>query len=414
MSLTPSPLMQTNRWPKAIRSLGYRNYRLYWSGQIISQVGTWMQIVAQGWVVYNLTDSPLMLGLVNFASLLPVVPISLLAGVLSDRFSRKKLIIISEAVLMLQALIMALLIWFDLIQVWHVIILSLILGTASALEQPARLAFVVDVVGKEDLSNAVALNSSATNAARIIGPAIAGVIIASIGEAMCFFINGVSYLAVILALVVIHIPRETKNTGALKVGGSLKDGFLYLRDNRVIQGLLLIVSIASFLTIPYIALMPVFARDILMVGSEGLGYLLTAVGIGAILGALLVARQQAGKRGEWLMIANFIGPLFLIVFSFSKNYYLSLAMVLIVGAFNAVRLTLGNSLTQLNTADAYHGRMMSIFNLLFNGMSRVGALVIGGLAEIISVSWALGISALISAILGLIMLFKMPNVRKLE
>lgn len=406
--------MQTNRWPKAIRSLGYRNYRLYWSGQIISQVGTWMQIVAQGWVVYNLTDSPLMLGLVNFASLLPVVPISLLAGVLSDRFSRKKLIIISEAVLMLQALIMALLIWFDLIQVWHVIILSLILGTASALEQPARLAFVVDVVGKEDLSNAVALNSSATNAARIIGPAIAGVIIASIGEAMCFFINGVSYLAVILALVVIHIPRETKNTGALKVGGSLKDGFLYLRDNRVIQGLLLIVSIASFLTIPYIALMPVFARDILMVGSEGLGYLLTAVGIGAILGALLVARQQAGKRGEWLMIANFIGPLFLIVFSFSKNYYLSLAMVLIVGAFNAVRLTLGNSLTQLNTADAYHGRMMSIFNLLFNGMSRVGALVIGGLAEIISVSWALGISALISAILGLIMLFKMPNVRKLE
>lgn len=414
MSSIPSPLPQTNRWPKAIRSLGYRNFRLYWSGQIISQVGTWMQIVAQGWVVYNLTNSPLMLGLVNFASLLPVVPISLLAGVLSDRFSRKKLIIISEAVLMLQALIMALLLWMNVIQVWHVIVLSLILGAASALEQPARLAFVVDVVGREDLSNAVALNSSATNAARIIGPAIAGVIIASIGEAMCFFINGVSYLAVILALIVIRIPWEPKKTGALKVRGSLKEGFLYLKDNKVVQGLLLIVSLASFLTIPYIALMPVFARDILQVGSEGLGYLLTAVGIGAILGALLVARQQSGQRGKWLMIANFLGPIFLLGFSFSGNFYLSLILVVIVGAFNAVRLTLGNSLTQLNTAEAYHGRMMSIFNLLFNGMSRVGALVIGGFAEIISVSWALGISAFMSAFIGLIMIFKMPGVRKLE
>lgn len=373
-----------------------------------------MQIVAQGWVVYNLTNSPLMLGLVNFASLLPVVPISLLAGVLSDRFSRKKLIIISEAVLMLQALIMALLLWMNVIQVWHVIVLSLILGAASALEQPARLAFVVDVVGREDLSNAVALNSSATNAARIIGPAIAGVIIASIGEAMCFFINGVSYLAVILALIVIRIPWEPKKTGALKVRGSLKEGFLYLKDNKVVQGLLLIVSLASFLTIPYIALMPVFARDILQVGSEGLGYLLTAVGIGAILGALLVARQQSGQRGKWLMIANFLGPIFLLGFSFSGNFYLSLILVVIVGAFNAVRLTLGNSLTQLNTAEAYHGRMMSIFNLLFNGMSRVGALVIGGFAEIISVSWALGISAFMSAFIGLIMIFKMPGVRKLE
>lgn len=414
MSTLPTPLTQTNRWPKAIRSLGYRNFRLYWSGQIISQVGTWLQIVAQGWVVYNLTDSPLMLGLVNFAALLPVVPISLLAGVLSDRFSRKKLIMISEAVMMLQALIMALLIWLDLIQVWHVIVLSLVLGAAAAIEQPARLAFVVDVVGKEDLSNAVALNSSATNAARIIGPAIAGVVIAAVGEAMCFFINGISYLAVILALVAVRIPRAPKKEGALKVAGNLKDGLLYLNGSRILQSLFLIVSLASFLTIPYIALMPVFARDVLKVGSEGLGYLLTSVGIGAIAGALLVARQQPGKRGEWLVVANMLGPVFLVVFAFSTNFYLSLALVAIVGAGNSIRLTLGNSLTQLNTADDYHGRMMSIFNLLFNGMSRVGALVIGGFAEIISVSWALGISAATSAIIGLIMLVKMPEVRRLE
>jgi predicted MFS family arabinose efflux permease len=291
--------------------------------------------------------------------------------------------------------------------------LSLVLGTAAAIEQPARLAFVVDVVGKEDLSNAVALNSSASNVARIIGPAIAGVVIAAVGEAMCFFVNGISYLAVILALFAIRLAWKPKKKGALQLTASLKDGYLYLKSNRIIQELLLVVSLASFLTIPYITLMPVFARDILQVGSEGLGYLMTAVGIGAILGALLVARQHAGKRGKWLMISNLLGPVFLVIFCFSRLYYLSLLMVVIVGASNAIRLTLGNSLTQLNTADEYHGRMMSIFNLLFNGMSRLGALAIGGLAEVISISWALGISAAVSALLAVIMLTNMSLARKL-
>jgi MFS family permease len=413
LSSSTESVAQISRWPKAIRSLGYRNFRLYWTGQIISQVGTWMQIVAQGWVVYNLTDSPLMLGLVSVVALLPVVPISLLAGVLSDRFSRKKLIMVTEFVLMLQAVIMAVLIWTNLIQVWHVVVLSLVLGAAAAVEQPARLAFVVDVVGKDDLSNAVALNASASNAARIIGPAIAGMIIAAVGEAMCFFINGISYLAVILALVAIRTIMQPKKSGALRVAGSLKDGFLYLKSSRVLQDLLVIVSFASFLTIPYIALMPVFARDILKVGAEGLGYLLTAVGVGAILGAVLVANLQSGKRGAWLVTANVLGPIFLIFFCFSRNFELSMGFVVLVGASNAIRLTLGNSLTQLNTADGYHGRVMSVFNLLFNGLSRVGALVIGGFAEIISLSVVLGISAVISAVLGVIMLFQMPHIRRL-
>jgi len=410
---TSESLIKPNRWPQVFRALGYRNFRLYWTGQVISQVGTWLQIVAQGWVVYNLTDSPFMLGMVNFVALVPVVPVSLLAGVLSDRLSRKKLIIVTEIVLMLQALIMAGLIWFGLIQVWHVIVLSFILGAASAIEQPARLAFVVDVVGKDDLSNAVALNSSSTNTARIVGPALAGVIITATGEAACFFINGISYLFVIWALFAIRLPVERKNKGALKVVGSLKDGFTYLKENPVIYGLLFIISLASFLTIPYIALMPIFARDILKVGANGLGFLLTAVGVGAIAGAMQVANLKPGKRGEWLVTANILGPLFLVVFCFSRNIYLSLSLVILVGASNAIRLTLANSLTQLNTENDYHGRVMSVFNLLFNGMSRVGALVIGGFAEIISISWVLGISAIMSAILGVLMLYKMPHIRRL-
>ena len=369
--------------------------------------------MAQGWVVYELTDSPLMLGLVNFAALLPVVPISLLAGVLSDRFSRRKLIIATESVLALQALIMAALIWSGMIQVWHIIVLSFILGAAAALEQPARLAFVMDVVGKEDLSNAVALNSSAYNAARIIGPSIAGLIIAAFGEAACFAINGVTYLAVILPLLFIHIPIKATTEDKVPIMGGMVDGLKYTWNSKVIRDLMFIVALASFLTLPYIALMPVFAKDILQVGAQGLGFLLTAVGFGAILGAFGVATLEEGHRGLWLAIANVVGPILLILFCLSNSFYLSLLLVVLVGASNATRQTLANSLIQLNAADEYHGRVMSIFNLLFNGMSRAGALGIGAMAEFASAAWAMGSSAIISAIIGLILLIRLPAIRKL-
>ncbi len=403
----------SNRWPRAIRSFQNKNFRSYWSGQVISQIGTWMQIVAQSWVVYDLTDSPLMLGLVNFAALLPVLPISLLAGVLSDRFPRRNIIIMSESILMLQAIIMAGLIWFNIIQVWHVILLSFVLGAAAALEQPARLAFVVDIVGKKDLSNAVALNSSGFNSARIIGPALAGLMIAAIGEAACFIINGLTYLAFILVLFAIQVPHQIRKKDSIQVMGSLKDGFKYILDSKIILGLLLIVSVASFLTIPYIALMPVFARDVLQTGPDGLGFLLTAVGVGAIFGAMISAYLKDGKRGKWILAANITGPIFLILFCFSKYFIISLLIIVLVGASNAIRLTLANSLTQLNTSDEYHGRVMSVFNLLFNGMSRFGALAVGGLAEIITATWALTISAGISAIIGFVLFIQLPHIRKL-
>lgn len=372
-----------------------------------------MQIVAQGWIVYALTDSALMLGLVTFAALLPVVPISLVAGVLSDRYSRRKLMMVTESVLMLQAFAMAALIWFDVIQIWHIILLSFILGAAAAMEQPARLAIVADIVGDEDLSNAVALNSGGNNTARIIGPSIAGLIIAAYGATACFLINGITYLVFILALFTIRLTQNSEVSNQQRFIGSLTDGFKYILQSKVILGLLLIISVASFLTIPYIALMPVFAKDILQVGADGLGYLLTAVGVGAILGALLVAYLQPGRRGVWLMIANVIGPVFLVIFSVTGLLPLSLLFVVLVGASNAIRLTLANSLAQLNSAKEYHGRVMSIFNLLFNGMSRVGALFIGGLADLTNIAWALGISAAASAIIGLVVIYRLPQVRRL-
>jgi MFS family permease len=372
-----------------------------------------MQIVAQGWLVYRLTDSPLMLGLTNVVGLLPVVPLSLLAGVLSDRFSRRKLIIITETVLMLQALGLAYLTWLGIVQIWHVMVLSFVLGGAAALEQPARLAFVVDTVGKEDLSNAVALNSSVYNAARIVGPALAGLLVAWIGEAGCFLINGLTYLPVILAMFAIHLPFQQAEKEKLQVMSSLASGFRYVRDTRVIRSLLLIVAFSSFFTLPYITLMPVFARDVLEAGPEGLGFLMTAVGAGAIAGALAVANVESGRRGGWLMLGNLLGPVFLFLFCVSRSFALSMVMVVLLGASNAVRQTLANSLIQIMTSARYHGRVMSIFNLLFNGMSRTGALGVGAVAELTGVPLALGASALISLMLGLVMLRGMPEVLRL-
>ena len=415
-SLPPSskPALQASRWPRTFRALRHRNFRLFWSGQVVSLTGTWMQIVAQGWLVYRLTDSPFMLGLVNVVGLLPVVPVSLLAGVISDRFPRRNLIIVTEAVLMLQAFVMAVLTWLNMIQVWHVIVLSFVLGAAAALEQPARLAFVADTVGKEDLTNAVALNSSVYNSARIVGPSIAGLTVAWIGEAGCFFANAATYLAVIFALFAVRLPPRTMPQTRLQVANSLIAGFRYVWDARTIRGLLAIVAVSSFFTLPYIALMPVFARDVLQMGPEGLGFLMTGVGIGAISGAIGVASIQAGRRGKWLILGNIMGPAFLILFCLSWSFPLSLALIVLVGASNAVRQTLANSLIQIIASEDYHGRVMSVFNLLFNGMSRIGALGVGAVAEVTGAPWAVGLGAAVSLVWGLMVIWRMPYVYRLR
>ena len=356
-----------------------------------------------------------MLGIVNFIGLLPVVPISLFGGVMSDRLPRRKLIITTEIILMSQAFGLAFLTWSGHIQIWHIIVLSFVLGAASAFEQPARLALIADTVGKQDLANAVALNASVYNTARIIGPAIAGILVARIGEAGCFLINGISYFAVIIALIAMHIPStQNKADTDSTVIVSMIDGFQYIWNQETIRGLLLIVAISSFLTLPYIALMPVFASNILNTGPEGLGLLLTMVGVGAIGGALIVANFKTKHRGMWLTISNIISPLFLILFCFSQTYLISMALVFAVGASNAIRQTLANSFIQLNVNERYHGRVMSVFNLMFSGMSRTGALTIGAIAEIISAPYAISAGAFISFIISIVIYRKMPSITNLQ
>lgn len=405
--------IQASQLPRVIRALRNKNFRLFWFGQIVSLTGTWMQTVAQSWLVYKLTDSPFMLGLVNVVGLLPVVPISLLAGVISDRFSRRNLIIIADVILTLQAFVIALLTWLNIIQVWHVILLSFILGAAAALEQPARLAFVVDTVGKEDLTNAVALNTSVFNTARIIGPSLAGITVAWMGEAAAFFINGLTYIVVILALLAIRLPRQTLPKGKTRVAGSMINGFRFVWKEHTIRALMLVVAIASFFTMSFVALATIFAEDVLRAGSVGMGLLMTAVGVGALIGALLVANLEDGHRGKWLSWSNIIGPILLIAFCISHSLVLSMALIALVAASSAIRQTLANSLIQIATPQEYQGRVMSIFNLLFNGMGRIGVMGIGGLAEFTGIAFAVGMGATLSLLLGLFVVWKAPQVYRL-
>jgi MinD-like ATPase involved in chromosome partitioning or flagellar assembly/MFS family permease len=402
------------RWQRTFRALRNRDYRYFFIGQILSLVGTWMQIVAQGWLIYRLTDSPFMLGLVNLVGLLPVVPISLISGVISDRFSKRKLIMVTEFIMMGQALVFAALIWFDMIAIWHVMVLSFVLGAAAALEQPARMAIIANLVGREDLTNAVALNAAIYNSARIIGPAIAGFIVAFWGEASCFLINGISYSGVIIALMLMKIPDKKVREDQFKVGKKMMEGLKFIWDDKTIRALMTIVAYSSFLTLPYIALMPAFSKDVLQVGSEGLGLLLTGVGVGALVGALGIAGVKSGRRGIWLTIGNILGPILLVVFTLSRSYLLSLLIVVLIGGSNAVRQALANSLIQLSAKEEYHGRVMSVFNLLFNGMSRVGALVVGGLAEFTGIAFALGVGGTASLLMSLIIVWRMSYVHRIQ
>jgi MFS family permease len=398
---------------QTFRALRHRNFRYYWIGLSISLIGTWMQTVALSWLAYDLTASPFMLGLINVVALVPVVPVSLFAGVISDRFSRKTLSMIASLILALQALALALLTWFKVIDIWQVMILSFILGAAGALEQPARMAMVSDMVGKEDLANAVALNASIFNLARIIGPSIAGLLVAWTGEAGCFAVNAAARLAVVVTLFFVRVPFQPKVKEKRGTRAGLMGGFRYVWNTKAIRSLMTIVAVTSFFSMSYVMLATVFASDILKTGPAGVGFLMTAVGIGAIVGALLVASLREGKRGRWLMWGNLIGSAFLIAFCFSRTLPIALALILAVGISNAIRQNLSNSLLQIITPEDLQGRVMSIFNIFFNSMSRLGNMAVGGVADFTGVAWAVGLGGAASLIWSIIALWQMPEVRRL-
>ncbi|HXY15489.1 MAG TPA: MFS transporter [Terriglobales bacterium] len=368
--------------PATLRALRHRNFQLFFSGQLISLIGTWMQSVAQAWLVYRLTGSSLLLGTVGFASQFPVFVVAPLGGIVADRLNRQKVVIATQTASMILAFILAALTLTKTVHVWHIFVLAASLGIVNAFDIPGRQAFLVDMVGKEDLMNAIALNSSMFNGARIIGPAIAGVLVAKIGEGWCFFANGVSYIAVIIGLMLMRVVPPLYRKPAASPLAHIIEGFRFVRHTAPIRALLLLLGLISFVAMPYTVLMPIFADRILHGGARALGLLMGATGVGALLGALTLA-SKTGVRGlgRWVAFACAGFGLSLILFAFSRDLHLSVLLLLPVGFCMMLQMSSSNTLIQVMVPDHLRGRVMAVYSMMFMGMAPFGALFAGGLAD---------------------------------
>ncbi len=375
-------------------ALTYSNFRLFWFGQLISLTGTWMHMAAQGWLVFKLTDSPFFLGLAGTASTGPVLLFTLAGGVIADRYPKKYIMLIAHIILMLLTLILATLVATDIVTVWHVLVLAFMIGTVFAIEIPTRQAFLIEMVGKEDLFNAIALNSSGFHLSRMIGPAIAGFIMGPFGLAPCFFINAISYLAIISALLKMEIVIERKPSAGKGVFREFKDGISYLFHHTHAYILLISVGIISFFGFPYISFLPVYARDILQTGERGLGILMGCAGAGALTGAVSLAfRGDTSRKGVIMAISGTGFSIALLIFSISKTVWLSYLMIFLMGLGAISQIATANTMLQLSVPDELRGRVMSAFTTMFLGMAPLGNFTVGSLAHYAGTQTALFVSA---------------------
>jgi MFS family permease len=360
----------------------HRNYRIFWSGSFISLIGSWMQTMALGWLIYRLTKSPFLLGLSSFFSSIPIVFISPIGGAVVDRIDKRKMLIITQACMMFSAFILAALTGFKLIAIWHIFAIAILGGFVAAFDAPARQSLIIELVGKEDLMNGIALNSLAFNSARILGPAVAGFAVAYVGESGCFLLNGFSFIAVIIALMLmtgLEPVNEMKESNLIE---NLKEGFNYLRQQKVIRNLILLVGISSLFSLSYATLLPIFAKEILGGDARTLGWLMSSVGIGAIIGALLIAKLgNYPRKGRLLLIAGFSSAFFLVLFGTSRWLWMSMGTLAIVGFSNVLYLATTNTMIQTIVADELRGRVISIYTLIFLGGMPLGNLIVGAVAQ---------------------------------
>jgi MFS family permease len=383
------------------RALRHRNFRLFFAGQFFSLTGTWMQIVAQSWLVYRLTGSVVLLGLIGFASQAPVFFLSPLGGALADRFDRRRLLMLTQAVSMTLAGLLAFLTLNDSIQIWHIFVIAAFLGVTNALDIPTRQAFGVDMVGRDDLINVIALNASMFNGARIVGPAIAGVLVAAVGEGWCFAANAISYVGVIAGLWMMRITTVKREPKGSTVSHIL-EGFRYVIATRPIRAILLLLGLVSVTGMPYSVLMPIFADKHLGGGARTLGFLMGASGIGALVAALtLASRKAVFGLGRWVVFACAGLGASLILFSLSSNFWLSAAILVLVGYSMMTQMSSSNTLVQSMVPDELRGRVMAVYSMMFLGMAPLGAVFAGTVAGYIGapLTVAIGGSACLAAAL---------------
>jgi len=401
--------------PTPFPALRHRNFRLFFLGQTTSLVGTWMQSVAQGWLVLQLTNSAYYVGLVSALGSLPVLLVSLPAGVFADRSNKRRVVVATQALALVQALVVAALIWMHRVELWHVAAAAVFLGLVNAVDIPTRQSLIFDLVGKDDLMNAIALNSSAFNAARIVGPAIGGILIGGVGIAACFFLNGVSYVAVIAGLLAMRLPAWSPPPLAGDGLTRFREGARFILGDRATRALVLNTALLSIFGFPYLVLMPVFARDVLHVGAAGLGFLMASVGIGAVVAALGVAafgpRLPKGRLLVWG------GPAFgLAIAAFALTPWVPLAVAILVvsGGAMIANNAVTNTLLQTIVPDGLRGRVMGAYTFVFVGMAPLGAYQAGWLAGRVGVQVAVAAGGLVCALASLALWRLVPEVPRLR
>jgi MFS family permease len=395
-----------------LHALRNRNFRVFVMGQLVSLIGTWMQSVAQSWLVYRLTGSAVLLGTVGFASQIPIFLLSPLGGVVADRHERRRVLLLTQSTMMVLAMVLAVLTLLGHIHVWHILVLASMLGIANGFDIPTRQAFVVELVPRADLPNAIALNSSMFNGARVVGPAIAGIIVSAVGEGWCFFGNAVSYLAVLASLLLLRVPRREVVERRATHFEDILEGFRFVAGTRPIRSLLMLLGLVSMTGMPYATLMPVMAQDVLHSGASGLGLLMGAAGTGALAGALALAWHNSLRGlGRWVGLGAVSFGMWLILFSLSRNFWLSVALLLPAGFSLLLQMSSTNTLIQSMVPDRLRGRVMSVYAMTFMGMAPLGALLAGAAADVLGAPAAIGIGGGISIAGGLLFLLRLAELR---
>jgi len=411
----PTPFRKTTGLGQVFRALGNRNYRLFFFGQGVSLIGTWMQTIALGWLVYRITHSPFLLGMVGFAGQLPMLLLTPLAGVLSDRWHRRRVLVVTQSLAMLQALTLACLTLTGLIQIWHLMALAVFSGAINSFDMPTRQAFTLEMVDrKEDLANAIALNSSVFNASRLIGPTVAGILISLVGEGTCFLLNGLSYIAVIVALLSMRLaPPQAQASGKdflkdLQVGVRYAFGFLPIRN------ILLLLALVSLVGMPYTILMPVFAKDVLRGGAQTLGILMAGTGVGALVGTIyLAARNSVVGLGKRIPLAAACFGVGLIGFSFSRTMLFSVPLIAVAGFGMMVSMAASNTILQTIAEEDKRGRLMSLYAMAFAGVAPFGSLLAGTLSTRIGAPATLTLGGFVCLVGAGLFALQLPRLRAL-
>ncbi|MBE0698081.1 MAG: MFS transporter [Anaerolineaceae bacterium] len=399
---------------RGFSSFRHRNYQLWFGGQLVSVIGTWMQIIAQGWLVYQLSHSEFALGMVGFASAIPVLIVSPWGGVITDVFPKRTLLVITQTAAMLLAFVLAALTFSNLVQVWHILVLAALTGVVNAFDAPARQSFVVDLVGREDMVNAIALNSMMFNGARVIGPAMGGFLLAWLGSSWCFLINVISFLAVIASLLAMQVPPHKALNQLVNPLKQFGQGLVYARNQPEIRGLLLLAVVFSVFGMSYSALLPAFVDQVLHADASGYGIINALVGAGAVFAALYIAYfATTHLRGRLILIANLAYPLVLGVFAFNTGFPVAVFLAFVLGFGFMIQANSMNSLLQLKVDDAMRGRVMGLFTLSFFGLSPFGSLGAGALAEHLPISLTIALMALIMLAGSLIIQRRIPEIRRM-